>query len=272
MADATYQDLLGDKILLHYDASDAGSMFTDTSASTPVTDGDPVRAWSQQATASLSGNLIEATNPPTYREDYSDTGYPGIEFDGVADILDKASDGNVSDGVFVLIAVDRPATAGTRRWFGVGESSADAFLGGSASAVGNSIQVRLSNSNVILVTYSKARGREVIAYSFLSGHLQATEIGAGSSGTAGVNTYSGTYTNRLHLGSQFGTTQFVDGAIHEILIASHLAEWGQVVRCAKIMREKWGIDDPSPMPQKIESGGGGGFYNPFATPHPFGVR
>lgn len=75
-------------LVYRLDASDISTMFTDAAKSTQITDGTGVYTWSPKA-GSVSTDAVQATsgNRPTYRSNYSSSGYAGVEFDGSNDLL-----------------------------------------------------------------------------------------------------------------------------------------------------------------------------------------
>lgn len=119
---ATLFQLLGSALALHYDASDASKLFTDTGGTVLVADGNTIKCWKPNSDAALQVNLTEATNGPTYRANYSATGFAGVEFDGVNDALEQLTTGFVPGSRMSSLAVVSPISAYARssmvRWFG----------------------------------------------------------------------------------------------------------------------------------------------------------
>jgi hypothetical protein len=246
VADATYADLLGTDILLHYDASDAGSLFSDTSGTTPAVDGGEVECIKPQSDADLQVNLTNS-NGPTYRANYASTGYAALQFDGVNDCLVNATPGLLNERFFVLCAFTPISTIGTI-WM---KGSTNAHLcrlywNGSASYIWQS----LGGSNAINSTTNLVAGKVVVANCFGANQHQIDALGV-SQGTQNT-TLSASITQNFQLGvANFsGLTQFGNFAFHELILVGADCEWGQVLRAAKIMRDKWGITDPNGFPQK----------------------
>lgn len=248
MANATYADLLGSDILLHFDASDAGSLFTDTAATTAASDGDTVRAWTQQAGASLGGNAIEATNAPIYRSNYAASGYPALEFDGSNDRLVLDAPGLVPfTRLFFLYAATRSTENLTLRVFSIGTELTHYIAAGTATSILNRLQS--VGGTALTLDFEYEDRKAVSACVIGDGQNQINELGNGT-GNKLTSVISGSLGDRFVIGMRPNAEQFWSGPIFEIMVIAGTCEWGQVIRAAKIMRNKWGIADPNALPQK----------------------
>lgn len=246
MADATYADLLGSDILLHYDASDASSLFTDTAATTAASDGNEVRAITPQAGAALSGAATGA-NGPTYHLNYSATGYPGLQFDGTNDVLRFNGTGlSVGQALFAICA--QTWISGLTVWSRGGGVGFLRQFGG--SSIQTSTGVGVTGTTGKTVCASIARAGQTAADSLAA---SGSSTGNGLSATLGTPIAFGAFESGPLTFAQYGA--FV---LHEVMFVAGTCEWGQVLRAAKIMRSKWGITDPNAMPQK-PTGGTAGF-------------
>lgn len=258
MADATYTDLFGSEIFLHYDASDATSLFTDTGGTSSASDGNEIKCIKPQADAALLVNLTNA-NGPTYNSNYNATGYPGLKFDGVNDALFAATTGLTAGRFFVLLAFDRPSSLGTRvQWFR--GNSASHYVQSFASANALSFDQNGGSGGYSVVTPGGSiSGPQVLAYAIGSNNQQVDGLNIAAAKSGNV---SASITEEFILGAQriAGTLALFDTfSFREMLLIGDNCEWGQVIRGAKILRNKWGVTDPNALPQAASAG------NPMAA-------
>ena len=246
MADATLTDLFSTDLLLHYDASDAGSLFTDTAGTTAASNGNEVKCLKPQADAARQVNLANSTGP-TYRSNYASSGYAALEFDGTNDALVQATTGLTSTRFFVLAAFTPISSVGTI--WNRGATVANMcrlYWNGSASYIFQS----LGGTNDVNATVTLVSGKIVACSVIGSGQTQIDVLGP----SYGVqnHTISASIAQNFNLGvSNFsGFTQYGNFAFHELLLIAGTCEWGQVLRGAKLLRNKWGITDPNATPQK----------------------
>jgi len=254
MADATFADLLGSDILLHYDASDASSLFSDTAGTTLAVDGGEVECIKPQSTALLQVDLTNA-NGPTYRADYSSSGYSALQFNGVNNALANASTGLTAGTNWFALTAFTPLTGTGAIWSRGANSTHFARLFQNTAPNFLAQSTGATNFSVSLVT---STAKQVLAIANQSGHNEFNGLGF-SIGNQTANAVSASIAGNFTLGAAnfTGLTAFAAFAFHEVLIIGSSCEWGQVLRAAKIMRNKWGITDPNATPQK--SGGTSGF-------------
>lgn len=238
MADATVADLLGDDLLCHWDASDATSVWTDTGGTSQAGDGDDVKGWSQQADASQSGLLTEATNPPVYDADYDATGYPAVVFDGTNQKLFIPSTGIVTGAARLVLSVITHVSGVTNYCFGNANSQYLRLYYGSVFQ-GSGTSVGLEGTNP---------AKQCVAARFDAPWL-AVGQSAGVGGTTGMNAgLTGAFTLGA-LNQNGGFSQYGACAVHEVLLIAGTCEFGQVVRCSKLLASKWGTTDNNATPQ-----------------------
>lgn len=253
MANATLFDLFGNDILLHYDASVAASLFTDTGGTTPASDGNEVKCWKPQSDASLQVNLTHTTGP-TYRSNYVSSGYPALEFDGSNDALLNASTGLTTSQKVFIIAVFQPLNS-----FGTIWCRGDTAAWSRAYYGTDSENIQQSAGSSVSITSGLPSGRRVVAYVVGTSQTQLDALGysAGSQSISLISSLTGAITiGALNTGS---LSQYGNLAFNEILAIGSSCEWGQVIRGAKILRDKWGVTDPNGYPQKS----GGRIVHPF---------
>jgi hypothetical protein len=248
MADATFDDLFGSEILLHYDASDVASLFTDTGGTAAASDGNEVKCWKPQSDASLAVNLTNSAGP-IYRANYASSGYAALEFDGVNDALLNASTGlTTSQKVFILAVYDTIGSSGTVWGRGNTGSWLRAFFSSGAELL------QTSSGTGANISTGLSADKRAMAYVAGTGQTQMDALGlsAGVQASGLPPSLTGAFTiGALNTGS---LSQFGNMAFHEIMVIGSGCEWGQVIRGAKLMRTKWGISDPNSTPQSAAGG------------------
>lgn len=247
MANATFANLFSTDLLLHYDVSDAASLFSDTGGTTAASDGGPTRALGPQSDAALQVFLTNS-NGPTYRSNYASSGYPALEFDGVNDALVQATTG-LTAGVrfFVLLVMTPIAGAGTAWSRGTSASHfSRLYISTAPTYLGQSV----GGASTFSQSASFASGKICIAMTLGDNQNQIDGLGQ-CIGTQQTGTVSESLNAKFSLGvADFsGLTQYGNFAFHELLLIGQNCEWGQVLRGAKILRNKWGITDPNALPQ-----------------------
>lgn len=107
-------------LLWTLDASDSTKLFADTSKTTPITDGTGVAAV-VTAGGLISTDALQSTsgNRPTYRANYSSSGYPALEFDGTNDLLSIAHSSGWNASVIDLFAVLTSTSNATGTYKGI---------------------------------------------------------------------------------------------------------------------------------------------------------
>ena len=247
MADATLANLFSAELLLHYDASDAASLFTDTSGTSAASNGNEVKCWKPQSDAALAVNLTNSAGP-AYRSNYSSSGYAALEFDGSNDALLNTSTGmTTGQRAFVLAAFTWIGSSNTLWCRGNGA----AWQRGLCSTTSDALQ----DSSVGTITSSGiTSGKRVAAWVAGANQSQVDSLGfsAGNRSNHTPGTLSAAFTvGALNTGS---LSQFGNVAVHEIVVVGANCEWGNVLRAAKLLRTKWGVTDPNATPQYSAGG------------------
>jgi hypothetical protein len=260
MANATFADLFSTDLLLHYDVSDASKLFTDTGGTSAASNGNEVKCIKPQSDAALAVNLTNSAGP-TYRSNYASSGYAALEFDGVNDALVNASTG-LTAGVrfFVLVVMTPIAGAGTAWSRGTSASHfCRLYINTAPSYLGQSV----GGANTFSQSATFASGKICLAMNLGDNQNQIDGLGQ-CIGTQQTGTVSASLAAKFSLGvADFsGLTQFGNFAFHELLLIGQNCEWGQVLRGAKILRNKWGVTDPNALPQ---AGGTSRPLSPFLS-------
>ena len=247
MADATFADLFGTDILLHYDASNAASLFTDTGGTSAASNGNEVKCWKPEVGASLQVNLTNSAGP-VYRSNYASSGYPALEFDGVNDALLNSSTGLTTSQKVFILCVFRSLNSFGRIW---GRGNTAVWL--SAYYGTNAEHIQTSSGTGASIASGLPDSRRCTAYIVGSGQTQLDSLGySGGVRDSGLPaSLTGAFTiGALNTGtlSQYGAMAF-----NELMVVDGTCEWGQVLRGAKLMRTKWGISDPNSTPQNPAS-------------------
>lgn len=238
-------------LLYRLDSSDRGTMWSDDSKTTQVTDGTAVAVWSPKA-GSISTDAVQTTpaNRPTYRANYASTGYPGVEFDGSNDAMTVAhSTAWNSTSIYEIAAVvylDTVASGATFRGiFGKVSSSAwsDGFMlsnFGGGIAFGSPLYSQMAitaRTGVWLLVYGRAGTSAPVTF-------QMSREGA-SVFTPVVVTGSTTtpQTNSTAVSIGFGTGEAgrFDGAIGEVRVWSGGETAADINAALYDMARKWGL-------------------------------
>ena len=256
MADATFADLFGSDLLLHYDASDSSKLFTDTGGTSAASDGNEVKCIKASSDASIT-TAATGTNGPTYRANYSSSGYPALEFDGVNDRLGVSGVGLTIADFMVVCCFTRISGTASTVWYR-GNNIANVIRQLYTGDTGHQIQYGIASSYAGPTITTSVTGRNVWASALRTGQTELNVLGL-CNGLRSTP-YGGTLADAFYIGAgeSSGILQPANMAFNEILVIGSTCEWGQVIRAAKIMRNKWGITDPNALPQAA-SGGVTGF-------------
>ena len=250
---ASYTDLLGSEILLHYDVSDSSTLFTDEACTSAASDGNEVKGVTSQSDAALSPNMTGA-NGPTYRANYAASGYAALEFDGVNDRLGNATTGLLAERFFVLAAYTPISGADETIWCrGSIAGPFVRFLYIGTGALQSYVQTRESGS-VYSFQLPTGVSSKVVVVVEAANELTQVSSGTSTYGKA-TDAIDASLTEKFYFGAgeNSGIYQPANAAIHEIMLVGKNAEFGQVVRASTIMRDKWGVADNNALP--VVSGG-----------------
>lgn len=250
MPTATLTDLFGAELLLHYDAGDAASLFSDTAGTSLAGDGVEVKCWTPQSDAALQVNLTNA-NGPTRRVNYAATGFAALEFDGVNDALQSTAAGlTTGQRAFVLSAFTWIGASANTLWC---RGNGSAWQRGYCAPTTDALQ---DSGMGIFGTGTQPTGRRVVAWCAGANQSQVDSLGfcAGNRSNHTPANLSGAFSvGALNTGS---LSQFGNFAMHEIVVIGANCEWGQVLRAATLLRSKWSVTDPNATPQTSAAVGG----------------
>jgi hypothetical protein len=229
--------------LIHQlDSSVIGTMFSDTGKTTQITDGTAVAAWAAP-NGSVTTDALQSTlaNCPTYRANYSSSGYPGLEFDGSNDQMGVAHSSGWNSTIidaFIVLTSTSNGGAGYKgihtkftdvNWnVGWGATYSLGLLSFGAPGYTNAAGFAVINQRVLMhVHYESGR----------NGCDQGSSIYVGGSiGTGPTNTAA----NVIIGGAPGGTFAFA-GAMHEIRVYTGGETDQTVVDIKQALRKKWGI-------------------------------
>lgn len=250
---ATLTQLLGaGNILSHLDASDTASIFEDSGGADAAEDGDIVLRVNQQPDAALTTPFTSATNGPTYRANYSSTGYPALQFDGTNDFLAMSDAGLVAQRHIVLAVITWISGAGTlwyrgnsfshltRLYYNSQSSVIPQTVGGSGGYFGGTFT---PGAGALA-----AKHASVVSMSIGQVAVDAMNLAGAANNTGPI---SASLATQFVLGAAdaAGTkSQFLTFALHEIVYCGASTNWGDAIRAAARLRYKWGITDPSADP------------------------
>lgn len=260
MANATFADLFGSDLLLHYDASDSSKLFTDTGGTSAAADGNEVKCIKASADAAITG-AATGTNGPTYRANYASSGYAALEFDGVNDRLGISGGGLTVADFMVLCCFTRISGSASTVWFR-GSTIANIVRQLYTADNGHQYQYGIASSYTSVTVAGTITGRNVWAMAARTGQSELNALGPCAGNR--VTPYGASLGDAFYIGAgeNGGFYQGANIAFHEILVIGSTCEWGQVLRGAKIMRNKWGVTDPNALPQ---TGGTSRPLSPFLS-------
>lgn len=113
-------------LITEWSADTASKLYSDTGKTTLVADGGTVAAMVASAGSYVSSDMVQSIsgNRPTYRANYSSSGYPALEFDGTNDGMTAAHNAawNSTDLTVLLVAT----------W--IGGTTADRYITGKSSS------------------------------------------------------------------------------------------------------------------------------------------
>ena len=238
--------------LLHQlDTSVIGTMFSDTGKTTQITDGTVAAAWAAP-NGSVTTDALQSTlaNRPTYRANYSSSGYPGLEFDGSNDQMSIAHSSGWNSTVVDVFIVLTSTSNGGAGYKGIYNKWLDGNWGtgwGAVYAIGILNYGAPAYNNV--ESFAVINQRMLMHLHFESGKNGCEQGGSiysgGRMGAGPTNT-----TSDVIIGGAPGATYPFAGAMHEIRVYTG-GETDQTVQTVKnTLRAKWGL-------AAVATGGGG---------------
>lgn len=227
-------------LLWTLDSSDTTKLFADTAKTTPITDGTGVAAV-VPAGGSITTDALQSTSGsrPTYRANYSSSGYSALEFDGTADHLAIAhsSDWNVSilDVFAVLTLTSNSGSRGIiSKWsngswndaWGIAIDTSRFQFGAPAYTNCN---CKYTGSTRILIHCHFENGAN-------GGHFGAV-YGGSISGAGPSNNSASVLIGRADASGAF----YMAGAINEICFFGGGETDQTIVDTKQMLRAKWGL-------------------------------
>lgn len=99
-------------LLYRLDSRLPGTLWSDTGKTTLVSNGGTVAVWTPSG-GSITDDTTQSTaaNRPTYRANYSSSGYPGVEFDGSNDLMSAVDAAGWDVSAITVICAARIAVA-----------------------------------------------------------------------------------------------------------------------------------------------------------------
>jgi hypothetical protein len=228
-------------LLYQLDASVIGTMFSDTGKTTQITDGGNVAAWAAP-NGSVTTDALQSTsgNRPTYRANYSSSGYPAVEFDGTSDSLSTAHSAawnNTIIDVFIVLTSTNAAASTYRgvftKWTG---SWNDGW--GLIYNFGNFSFGAPLYTNVIVKSTINSR---ILVHCHLENGCNGGEIGPVYGGTLSGSGPANN-TQSVQIGrADTSANYWFEGAINEIRVFGGGETDSTLVTQKNILRSKWGL-------------------------------
>jgi len=227
-------------LLWTLDSSLPATLFADTSKTVAITDGTGVAA-AVPAGGSITTDALQSTSGsrPTYRANYSSSGYAALEFDGSADHLSIAhsSDWNVSI-LDVFAVVTLTSSSGSRgvisKWSNTSWNDAwgIAVDGGSfrigAPSYTNAAAKYTGSTRMLLHVHFENAG---------NGGQFGLYYGGGTTGSGPANNSAPVFIGRADPSGAF----YMAGAINEICFFGGGETDQVIVDTKQMLRSKWGL-------------------------------
>lgn len=227
-------------LLWTLDSSDPSKLFADTAKTTPITDGGGGAAV-VSAGGSITTDALQSTSGsrPTYRANYSSSGYPALEFDGTADYLSIAHSSGWNVSILDVFAV--LTFTGSIAWRGIISKwtttawndgwgivvTPNSFAGGSPAF--NGYTAKYTTGTRVLVHAHFESGN--------NGAQFGKHYGGTVSGTGPQNNSGSVFIGRADPSGSY----FLSGAINEICFFGGGETDQTLMDTKQALRLKWGL-------------------------------
>lgn len=237
--------------LIHaVDVSDAASMFSDTSKTTPIVNAATVAAMVPASGSTVAIDALQATanKRPTYYSNYSSSGYPGLVFDGSNDELAVVHDaGFVATSYDFFAVLTMVSITGQKLIMAKLTNSswndglclacnAGTLQGGAPS------YSRFGISSVFTVgvrtlVWGRSALNNTLIYTATSGNVQVADLPRSGAVASCASTVS------YSIGSGSGGGSFFSNfVLHELQIRTASESVGEAMTRARGLENKWGIN------------------------------
>lgn len=237
--------------LIHaVDVSDANSMFSDTSKTTPI-----VNAATVAAMVPVSGSLVAidclqstANKRPLYHSNYSSSGYPGLQFDGTNDELTVVHDaGFVATSYDFFAVVTMVSITGQKiiaakltnsSWNdGISLGCNAGTLEGGAPSYARFNQSGVWVAGTRTLVWGRSKLNNTMIYIAKAGDIQIFDRPR----TGAVASCASTVAYSIGSGSGGGSF-FASFVLHELQIRVSTESVGEAITRARALENKWGIN------------------------------
>lgn len=241
-------------LVYQLDAMEPSSLWEDDAKTIAATNGGVVAAWSPNASSAVTTDAIQTSNTrrPLYRSDYSGSGYPAIEFDGVNSELQCAHSVLFSASVYDFFMVLTPISLGVSEKFIFGKiTNVNWNDGFTISHQGNSLCAGAPAYNEILLGAAIAAGTKILIAvrlcvgdrSIVSYRNDASLYGKYTASGGAVSSAS---TSALCFGgSTPGGGFYANFALHEVRIYTGGESLTDRSVIAHALADKWGSASPT---------------------------
>ena len=240
MANTTVEDILSNGLLAYWHASDL-----------TAGDGNPISSWIDRIN-SLDMTQGTSGKEPTQRNNYSSTGYPAAEFDGVDNFL-SVTDASLDVSKFAILAsVKQNTAASADTVYASGGATycrimANSTTKGDFRIQNGSISTTGAQGSTTGINVVSARCQDeimhILNYEGIGFHIAPGAIN---------------HTSTHYMGARNGTMQFFDGGIFAIAVIDlNVCAWYDVIKAQVQMENDFGLTLLDTLPQASSGGDGG---------------
>jgi hypothetical protein len=229
-------------LLYQLDASVIGTMFSDTGKTTQVTNGGTVAAWTAPS-GSITTDALQSTsgNRPTYRSNYSSSGYAAVEFDGTNDMLSvsHSSGWNVSVIDVFLVMLCGAAEVGSFRGL-ITKFSSTSWTSAWGTTYSDGA-LSFGAPSYLNVTCKAVVGSRLLMHVHFEANCNGAAQGHSTYGGSTVGAGPTNTTASVFVGGAFGGNNPFSGAIHELRVYGGGETNQTLVDVKNALASKWGL-------------------------------
>ena len=228
-------------LLYQLDTSVIGTMFSDTGKTTQITNGGTCAAWTAP-NGLITTDAVQSTsaNRPTYRSNYSSSGYSGLEFDDSNDQMSIAHSSGWNLTIIDMFIVLTSTSLAVGTYKGIVTKFGDVNWNtgwGATYSLGTLSSGAPSFSNFTVKGVINSR---IACHFHFENGSNGCDQGVIYGGTTAGTGPSNTTTDVVISGASGGNYPFA-GAIHEIKIYGGGETDQTIIDVKNALRAKWGL-------------------------------
>lgn len=226
-------------LLYQVDSSVIETMFSDMSKTAQITNGGGVAAWAGP-NGSITTDALQSTagNRPTYRSNYSSSGYPAIEFDGANDCLSVAHSSGWNVSILDVFLVLTPSSSAGDR--GILTKFSNNAWSDAWGIVFSASRFYAGAPAYTSITATPTSGSRMLIHVHFENAKNCGQFGVHYGGSA---TGSGPANNSaaVNIGRADPSGYFFVGGMNEIRVYAGGETEQSIVDVKQAMRSKWGL-------------------------------